>query len=198
MDRLHAVSGRRVALVGVSEGSAVVDTYLASEPHPPLSAVVLVSPLVDAGRVSYPPPGASGWGMIAGRGLATLSSWLGPISAWVDLSPEQPFLRSLLDERSVFAAPPASSTRRGRPQLPELAILPLADAVSGAPDLPPGVTVVVVPAFHGGNLADPAVSRLIAAELTGRPVSPDGAEMALDEAIAAASSAWRVPSSPGR
>jgi hypothetical protein len=194
VDHLRAVTGRPVAIVAVSEGSAVVESYLARASAAPISAVVLVSPLVDPGRVSYPPPGTAGWGMVAGMGLAVMDELLGPISAKVDLAPEQPFLRSLLAEHAELAGSPANGGHR-RPA-PELAILPLADAVSGPPSLPPGVKAVVTLAFHGGNLTDPAVSRWIDDELSGRPVPDEGVEAMLDRAIAAVCSAWRVPSLP--
>jgi hypothetical protein len=191
---LRAVTGRSVDLIGVSEGSAVVEAYLAERATVPVGAVVLVSPLLEPGRVSFPAPGSTGWGMVAGRGLQELGSWLGRISSHVDLAPGQPFLRSLIADGARLAA-----GRPGARPPRELAILPIADAVTGAaPDVGRGVEVAVVPAFHGGNLGDPSVAALISEELSGRPLRSDGGDVGVDRAIAALCSAWVAPSSPAR
>jgi len=195
VDELARASGRPVDIVAVSEGSAIVEAYLAATPRPPVGTVVLVSPLLDPGAVGYPPAGRDGWGMVAGRGLAVLSSWLAPIST-VDLSPNQPFLRSLLADHLRPAAPPPCAPRCQT--IRELAVIPLADAVTGALPRWRGVESVVVPAFHSGDLADPAVRAVVAEALEGRRVVADPAESTLARVIGSLAAAWRVPAlAPG-
>jgi hypothetical protein len=52
--RLHAKTGRRVDVVAESEGTLGVYAMLALHPHVPLAAVVLLSPIVAPGQVTYP------------------------------------------------------------------------------------------------------------------------------------------------
>jgi hypothetical protein len=181
-------TGRRVDIVAVSEGTAVTATYLALHKDAPVRDVVLVSPLLHAGSVTYPPRGKQGWGMVAGRGLQLLSTWLSPLSSQ-DLSPSQPFLRSL-----VALAPNALRADCTTPcRRRVVAIVPLADTVAGTPT-DGQATVVVVPAFHGANLSDPTVQRTIAETMRGLPVTGSTSEADLARIIAGLASAWRVPS----
>jgi len=52
---LHAASGRPVAVVAESEGSLGVYAMLARDPGLPVSSVVLLSPIVSPGQLTYPP-----------------------------------------------------------------------------------------------------------------------------------------------
>jgi len=190
---LYALSRRKVSIVAVSEGSVLVEDYLARVRRPPLSEVVLISPLLDPGRVSYPAPGAPGWGTAAAAGMSTLASWLAPVAAGVDLSPEQPFLRSLIAERGRLAG--GADCAHRCPGVRVTAVVPIADTVAGA-SLPAGVASVLVPDFHGGDLGDVRVDSIVEAALAGRAVRADGTELALGKVIADLASAWRVPTLP--
>ena len=52
---LHAATGRSVAVVAESEGTLGVYAMLARDPGLPLSSVVLLSPIVSPGQLTYPP-----------------------------------------------------------------------------------------------------------------------------------------------
>src|SRR6202030_3627306 len=52
---LHAASGLPVAVVAESEGTLGVYAMLARDPGVPVSSVVLLSPIVSPGQLSYPP-----------------------------------------------------------------------------------------------------------------------------------------------
>jgi hypothetical protein len=84
-----------------------------------------------------------------------------------------------------------------RPRVREYAILPLADATAALPttDLPYDSTVVA--AFHGGLIGTAAADREIVAALRGDALARDGLLRALYVVVAAASSAWQVPSVEG-
>jgi hypothetical protein len=56
---LHARTGRPVDVVAESEGTLGVYAMLALHPHVPLAGVVLLSPIVAPGQVSYPVGGGS-------------------------------------------------------------------------------------------------------------------------------------------
>lgn len=183
VDALAHRTGEKVDIVAVSEGSAVASAFLDRHPHAPVGAAVLVSPLIHAGNVRYPAVGRDGWGMVAGRGLSLLGAWLSPMAAQ-DLSPNQPFLRSLA--AGTPARVPASSVRR-------IEVVPLADAVAGPPNAVRGTTVVVVPGFHGANLDDPTVQAVIGAAVRGRSIRTDRTDAVLARAIASLAAAWRVP-----
>jgi hypothetical protein len=184
---LHRATHRRVSIVAESEGALVAKTYLVATPHAPVEALVMLSPLVDPGRVYYPPSGSAGWGVAAGAGMQGLSDALAGLSP-IDLSPESPFLRSLVAEaplvRDILSCPVAG--------VRQFALLPLADAVAGPP-VPLGVPFVVVPAFHGGMLGNPRDDRLVAAALAGRIPAPDDALALAARLIRSGATAWQVP-----
>ncbi|MEV6817019.1 hypothetical protein, partial [Micromonospora sp. NPDC051296] len=66
VEAVHRRTGRPIALIGESEGAMVARTYLRN-PKPPVTALVMLSPLVRTGRAYYPPPSAdSGYGVATG------------------------------------------------------------------------------------------------------------------------------------
>jgi hypothetical protein len=191
VDALYHQTGEPVSIVAESEGSLVAKTYLAASPHAPVSTLIMVSPLVQPARVYYPPSGAAGWGVVGGLGLQGLSDTVGTETT-VDLTPSQPFLRSIVEDapalRSVLSCPVAG--------VRQYAVLPLADAVASGSSQPLGIPTAVVPAFHGGLLGDPTADRVIQDVLGGGTPSHSSLWSLAEQVIGPASSAWQVPDLP--
>jgi hypothetical protein len=191
VDALHAVTGRRVALVAESEGTVVTETYLAGTADAPVDDAVLLSPIVEPGRVYAPPHGQNGWGLAGGAELDALGAALHSITA-VDVGTETPLLRSFVtgapELRTLFACPRAG--------IHQLAMVPLGDAVS-AP-IPQRITfdLAVVPAFHGGLLGTPRVDRAIADVLADRWHPAKAPWRAAARLIQLGAAAWQPPELP--
>jgi hypothetical protein len=204
---LHAASRRPVAIVAESEGTLGVYAMLARDPGLPVSAVVLLSPIVGPGQLSYP-PGTSG-ASVSEEALDELNRLVGGMSPYGP-GGAQDLLSSVAEVGARYfedvvadassgsgdagRSAGISGTGAGGTAIRWLAVVPLADAVT-LPDcaLPSGV--VVVPAFHGGLLGDPAVLPMVSSFLSGHPVSTAGDD-GLHEAaalITGASAAWRMP-----
>jgi hypothetical protein len=189
---LHAASGRLVAVVAESEGTLGVYAMLARDPGLPVSSVVLLSPIVSPGQLTYPPgpDGASA----SEAALDELNHLVGGMSPYGSSGAQ-----NLLSSVSEFGARyfdemvSAAGGGAGGKALRWLAVIPLADAVT-LPDcgLPPGV--IVVPAFHGGLLGDPAVLPMVSAFLSGHDVTAGDSQLrAAAELITGAAAAWRMP-----
>jgi hypothetical protein len=189
---LHAVSGRPVAVVAESEGTLGVYAMLARDHGLPVSSVVLLSPIVSPGQLTYPPgpDGAS----VSEAALGELNHLVGGMSPYGPSGAQ-----NLLSSVSEFGARyfedmvTAAVGSAGGKSVRWLAVVPLADAVT-LPDcgLPPGV--IVVPAFHGGLLGDPSVLPMVSAFLSGRNVTAnDGQLREAAELITGAAAAWRMP-----
>ncbi|MGH9103194.1 MAG: hypothetical protein ACRDYD_09485 [Acidimicrobiales bacterium] len=188
VDALHSRTGQPVDLVAESEGTMVVEAYLAGAAHPPVRDVVLVSPILRPARVYFPPGGKPGWGVAGGTALAGLGEAVGPLAP-DQLSARGPLLRSLLQDAPRLVA----AVRCPPPGVSLFAVLPLADALAapGPDDL--GIPSVVVPAFHGGLLGDAEVQQVIGAVLAGHPPSEGALWAALEKAVRSSASAWQVP-----
>jgi hypothetical protein len=184
---------RPVEIVAESEGTLGVYAMLARHPGLPVSGVVLLSPIVGPGQLSYP-PGTDG-ASVSEAALDELNHLVGGISPYGPSGAE-----NLLSSVSEFGAryfddmiTTASRGTGGKP-IRVLAVVPLADAVT-LPEcaLPSGV--IVVPAFHGGLLGDPAVLPMVSSFLSGQDVtSPGNSQMReAAELITGAAAAWRMP-----
>jgi hypothetical protein len=194
---LAAAAKRPVAIVAESEGTLGVYAMLARHPDLPVSAVVLLSPIVGPGQLSYPPgpDGASA----SEAALDELNHLVGGMSPYGP-SGAQNLLSSVSEfgakyfEDMVAAAAAGGGTGSEAKSMRLLAVVPLADAVT-LPDcaLPSGV--IVVPAFHGGLLGDPAVLPMVSSFLSGHQVTAAGDSQYREEAelITSAASAWRMP-----
>ncbi len=166
---LHAASGRPVAVVAESEGTLGVYAMLARHPGLPVSSVVLLSPIVSPGQLTYPPgpDGASA----SEAALDELNHLVGGMSPYGPSGAQ-----NLLSSVSEFGAryfddvvTAAGGGAEGK-SIRWLAVVPLADAVTLPEcELPPGV--IVVPAFHGGLLGDPSVLPMVSAFLSGHNVT---------------------------
>jgi hypothetical protein len=189
---LHAATGRPVAVVAESEGTLGVYAMLARDPGLPISSVALLSPIVSPGQVAEP-DGTS----VSTDALNELNHLVGNISPYGPSGAQR-----LLSSVSAVGAryfgdmvAEAASKHAGADGQPIrwLAVVPLADAVTlpycGLPS-----SVIVVPAFHGGLLGDPAVFPMVSSFLSGQDVSDT--DTGLREAadlITGASAAWRMP-----
>lgn len=189
VDVLYESTGRRVSIVAESEGALVAQAYLAGTPDAPVQAVALLSPLLEPGRVYYPPPGDAGWGVVAGTvvdGLAAVVGAVGP----VDVSSNTPLFRSLLREapvlRSLLRCPP--------PVASSIVVLPLDSGVAAPPPLDVRWPHAVVPAFHGGLLGDGTTSDLVGHVLRGEPATGSGLWAGVGDVVNGGAAAWQVPS----
>jgi hypothetical protein len=190
---LHAAAKRPVAVVAESEGTLGVYAMLARNPGLPVSSVVLLSPIVSPGQLTYP-PGQNG-GSASEAALNELNHLVGGISPYGPSGAEN-LLNSVSRvgaryfEQMVAAAGGGAAGKAMR----WLAVVPLADAVT-LPEcgLPSGV--IVVPAFHGGLLGDSTVLPMVSAFLSGRNVTAtdDGQMREAAELITGAAAAWRMP-----
>jgi hypothetical protein len=188
--KLHQETGRPVDVVAESEGTLGVYAMLDRHPGLPIGSVVLLSPIVEPGQLSFPPgqDGAS----VSEDALNELDHLVGGMSPYGSSGAQQ-----LLSSVSEFGAkyfravtgPTGKSIRW-------LAVVPLADAltlpVCGLPS-----DVVVVPAFHGGLLGDGSVLPMVSDFLEGRPASTPGLDedrlRVAAEWITGAATAWRMP-----
>ena len=186
LEVLHNQTHRPVDVVAASEGTLGVYAMLSRHPGLPIGSIVLLSPIVDPGRVSY--PSGQDAASVSEEALSELNHLAGEISPYGPSGAQQ-----LLSSVSEFGAQyfDTVSDESGK-SLRWLAVVPLADALTlPVCTLPP--TVIVVPAFHGGLLGDGAVLPMVANFLEGQQVSgtPDMREAA--EVITGAAAAWRMP-----
>jgi len=189
---LHAATRRPVAVVAESEGTLGVYAMLARDHGLPVSSVVLLSPIVSPGQLTYP-SGADG-ASVSEAALDELNHLVGGMSPYGPSGAQD-----LLSSVSEFGAryfddmvSGASGGAGGKP-IRWLAVVPLADAVTlPVCGLPSGV--IVVAAFHGGLLGDPSVLPMVSAFLSGRTVTAnDGQMREAAELITGAATAWRMP-----
>jgi hypothetical protein len=200
VEALHRAYGQPVTSVAESEGALVARTYLLRLYRPHTRAVDRVFVLdMPQGQphVSFPRPGQDGWGVVTGwvlRGLISLIGNLGPLTA----SADAPFSRDLISRPRLLAAlalaPPPLGVR-------QVWVEALADAVNQPyphTQTLRGTTspTIVVPTAHGGLIRNPAVQRIIAGVLAGTALPDAQPGAALQHVLAAAASAWQVPSLP--
>jgi hypothetical protein len=182
--RLHARTGRRVDVVAESEGTLGVDAMLAQHPRVPVAAIVLLSPIVAPGQVSYPVgPGSA---LVPGSELRAVVWFVGGLSPF-GTSGAQTLIGSVNRVGARFAAQAARDHR-----LRALELVPLADAVTlPACRLPSNV--LVVPAFHGDLLGDPLALRIVRSFLARHRVTESARLRTAAEIVASAASAWQIP-----
>jgi hypothetical protein len=182
--RLHDETGKPIDVVAESEGTLGVYAMLARHPGVPVSSVVLLSPIVAPGQAGF--RGASGTGMVTGDELHALIWFVGGLSPFGTSGAEK-LINSVNSVGARFAAAAAHTAR-----VRLLEVIPLADAVTlPACPLPPNV--VVVSAFHGELLGDPAALRAVRGFLDHQPVKSMPVLRTTAEIMAAAASAWRMP-----
>ncbi|SCG51575.1 hypothetical protein [Micromonospora halophytica] len=186
VDALHRRTGRRVALVGQSEGAMVVRTFLEIRRHPAVDTALLFSPLVQPGRAYYPPPGEStGWGVVTGWGLRGIFALASATKQTKD-DPDEPFVRSILDNAPFYR-------NRSLCEVPGVRIVAFLPTVTAA-EAPPGeytrVPVFQIPAFHGGVIGRAVAQDRLVDTLSGEAVSLRRSEYAPFQRLAAG---WQAP-----
>jgi hypothetical protein len=188
VDQLHRESGLPVSLVGESEGALVSRVYLAAHPHAPVSHLVMLSPLVEPGRVFFPVRGAEGWGVAAGWTLRAVADALHSVTP-LNLQVDGPLVRSIDDHAPTLR----SLLGCAEPGVQQLALFPLADAVGAPYDTGPTVPAAVVPALHGRLLDDKQAAADTAHFLDNGSVPGFGFGAVSERLVRAAASPWQVP-----
>jgi hypothetical protein len=186
LEVLHNQTHRPVDVVAESEGTLGVYAMLSRHPGLPIGSVVLLSPIVDPGRVSY--PAGQDADSVSEEALNELNHLAGEISPYGP-SGAQHLIASVSEFGAKYFGTVSGESGKS---LRWMAVVPLADALTlPVCTLPPDV--IVVPAFHGGLLGDGSVLPMVSAFLEGQQVSgtPDMREAA--EIITGAAAAWRMP-----
>jgi hypothetical protein len=186
--RLHQETGRPVDIVAESEGTLGVYAMLATHPRVPVSAVVLLSPIVDPGQAGHELAiGGPGTDPVSGAALTALVRVAGALSPFGESGAQ----RLISSVRSDGAAFDAAAARNGR-RLRWLAVIPLADALTLPVCELPG-NAIVVPALHGSLLGNPQVDRTVHRFFSHQRVAGQQQMRDTAEVIAAAAAAWRMP-----
>ena len=182
--RLHQETGLPVDIIAESEGTLGVDAMLATHHGLPLGSVVMMSPIVAPGQVTY--PGGTGRALVPADELRAMVWFVGGLSPFGPSGAQR-----LIDSVDELGARYAASAARHHP-LRWLLLVPLADAVT-LPVCPLPQDVRVVPALHGDLLGSPSVTRMVRGFLAHRRVPEPNGYKATAEIVAAAAAAWRMP-----
>jgi hypothetical protein len=189
VERLHRDTGRPVDLVAESEGTLGVYAMLARHRDVPIASVILLSPIVAPGQVSFPTANGDGDGAVAGDALRAVVWFIGDLSP-IGTSGADKLIDSVNSSGAVYERD-AVRDSRGRPYR-WLAVIPLADTLTlPACSLP--AQAVVVPGLHGGLLGDPAVQQAVRGFLAGGPVRTPQRLRDEAEIVTQAAAAWRMP-----
>ena len=186
VQRLHQETGRPVDIIAESEGTLGVDAMLATRPGLPLGSVVMMSPIVTPGQVSYPAGSGQEAGLIPADELRAVVWFVGGLSPFGSSGAQR-----LIDSVNAVGARYAASAARHRP-LRMVLLVPLADAVT-LPVCPLPRNVFVVPELHGDLLGTTAVKRMVRRFLADGTVRAPGRYNGTAELVAAAAAAWRMP-----
>ncbi len=188
VDEYHRVTGKPITLVAESEGALLAKAYVAATPRAPVRNLVVVSPLVEPGRVYYPRAGEEGWGAFGKFEMEALAWALGGLSP-VEVTPDTPFLRSIVDDAPAFR----NLMSCALPGVRQAAVLPLDTGVSAPAPRRLDIPTVVVPGFHGGMLDDASTAAVVQQVVEGRDVGEDDGWSLAEGVIQAGASAWQVP-----
>ena len=189
VERLYAETGRPVDLVAESEGTLGVYAMLARHPDVPIGSVVLLSPIIAPGQVSYPADDRDARGEVPGYALQAVVWFIGGLSPFGTSGAEK--LINSVDQTGASYARAAVRANELKPKR-WLAVLPLADSLTlPACQLP--ANTVVVAALHGGLLGNPGVQDTVRDFLAGHAVSAESPLQEAAEAVAQAAAAWRMP-----
>jgi hypothetical protein len=189
VQRLHREAGRPVDIIAESEGTLGVDAMLATRRDLPLGSVVMMSPIVTPGQVSYPAGSGPGAGLIPADELRAVVWFVGGLSPFGS-SGAQRLIDSVNEVGARYAASAASAARHQ--PLRMVLLVPLADAVT-LPVCPLPRDVFVIPALHGDLLGTPLVKRMVRGFLADGTVRMPGKYNGTAELVAAAAAAWRMP-----
>ncbi|HEY1675105.1 MAG TPA: hypothetical protein VGG50_20500 [Streptosporangiaceae bacterium] len=189
VERLYAETGRPVDLVAESEGTLGVYAMLARHPDVPIGSVVLLSPIIAPGQVSYAADDRDARGDVPGYALQAVVWFIGGLSPFGTSGAEK-----LINSVDQTGASYVQATVRANELKPKrwLAVLPLADSLTLPACQLPADTVVVA-ALHGGLLGNPGVQDTVRDFLAGHAVSAESPLQEAAEAVAQAAAAWRMP-----
>ncbi|MBN2114502.1 MAG: hypothetical protein JW785_10290 [Acidimicrobiia bacterium] len=188
VDNLARQSGGPVAIVAESEGTLVVTAYLEEYPSAPVDRLMLLSPIIDPGRATYPDPGDEGFGVVAGYELRAVSALIDAMAPFV-ISADGPLADSVRREAPELQGEAVSD----RPAVEELVVVPLADAVAAPVGHEYPIEWIVVPGFHGGLRGRPDIQQMIRRWVWGGAVEGSPVWETMGQIIAGTSSAWQVP-----
>mgnify|MGYP001814169495 CR=1 FL=1 len=181
---LYLRTGRPVDIVAESQGTLIVRAYLAGHGDAPLGSVIFLSPIVLSPNVSYPPAGSGDTGYLGGQLLRVLGAMVAIVSPF-EADIDQPLARSILR----LAREPSDALASRDP----VALVPLADSLSGPLPSTPYVTVDVIPALHGGLRGRGDVKEWVAGWLDGRTLVHSSGWRPLAEVLADLTAAWWLP-----
>ncbi|MEU1811793.1 esterase/lipase family protein [Micromonospora aurantiaca (nom. illeg.)] len=186
VDQLHQRTGRKIALIGESEGAMVARTYLARDPHPAVDSTALFSPLISAGRTYYPPPHHDqGWGVVTGWQLRAVFSLI-DLAGGPGKSPDEPFIRSLIDDAPFYR----SQMMCPVPGVRMVAFLPITTAAEAPPGEYTGIPVYQLLGVHGYLLDQSHVRDILVTFLAGEPIHHTRIEYPALQMLGAA---WQAP-----
>ncbi|GGM01597.1 esterase/lipase family protein [Micromonospora yangpuensis] len=186
VERLHRRTNRPVALIGQSQGAMVARTYLAQRRHPAVDSLAMFSPLVNAGRAYYPPPGdQTGWGVATGWQLRVIFGGVSLVRP-VATGPDEPFIRSLLDDAPFYR----NNLMCPVPGVRLVAFLPTATATEAPPGDYTQIPVFQQPGVHGTLLGRRQAQENLIAFITGQSIDRPRREYYLLQRISAA---WQAP-----
>jgi hypothetical protein len=187
--RLYAETGRPVDLVAESEGTLGVYAMLARHPDVPIGSVVLLSPIIAPGQVSYPADDRDARGEVPGYALQAVVWFIGGLSPFGTSGAEK--LINSVDQTGANYVQAAVQANQLKPKR-WLAVLPLADSLTLPACQLPADTMVVA-ALHGGLLGNAGVQDTVRDFLAGQAVSAESPLQEAAEAVAQAAAAWRMP-----
>jgi pimeloyl-ACP methyl ester carboxylesterase len=188
VEHLAVCSGGPVALVAESEGTLVVAAFLDRYPQAPVDRVMMLSPIIEPARVTYPGPGEEGRGVVAGyqlRALSMLIDSMAPFTLSADGALAESVRREAEDLQEALLG--------DHPGIEEVAVLPLADAVSAPGHGVFPIEVIVVPGFHGGLRGRADVQDMIRSWVLGGDLEGSALWLTVNRVIAGTASAWQVP-----
>ena len=189
VERLHQETGRPVNLVAESEGTLGVYAMLARHPDAPVGSIVLLSPIIAPGQVSYPSDDRNARGAVPGYALQAVVWFIGGLSPFGTSGAEK--LINSVDQTGASFVQAAAREDQQHPKR-WLAVMPLADSLTLPACQLPAHTVVVA-ALHGGLLGDSGVQDTVRQFLAGHPVSAESPLQETAEVVAQAAAAWRMP-----
>jgi hypothetical protein len=188
VDYLARRTGGPVALVAESEGTLVAAAYLEAYPEAPVDRLMLLSPIIDPGRATYPDWGDEGLGVVAGYELRAVSALIDSMAPFV-ISADSPLVDSVRRDAEELQ----EGAGCDRPGIEEVALVPLADAVTAPVGEGLGIETIVVPAFHGGLRGRPEIQEMIRTWAQGGELAGSGTWLMVGRIIAGTASAWQVP-----
>ncbi|MBP1631962.1 MAG: hypothetical protein H6Q11_250 [Acidobacteria bacterium] len=192
VNALAADTGGPVALVAESEGTLVATAYLEAYPNAPVDRLMLLSPIVDPGRATFPDPGEEGFGVVAGYELRAVTGLIDAMAPFV-ISADSPLTDSVRREAEELRGEAVCD----RPAIEEIVVVPLADAVMSPPGSEPGIEVITVPGFHGGLRGRPDVQAMIRQWVQGADLEGSDLGAAVGQVLSGSASAWQVPGLDG-